>query len=137
MNFIPLDFTKNEKLTNRDTFINLASNLFRIKFFYEEDQLMNISQMSSNPENLFYLVQGYQAASDEVEIYLKTVLAFVNGNASLEDNSAEFKMVMDFFKRKEKELIKYKIEDMDRFEEWLRNHEYTIVYGFNNQTVTN
>lgn len=109
----------------QENMLNLGYNIFKIKYFYEEDQLPKLSRQMMNPEHIFFINQGYQEASDEAEIYLKSIVAFRNGDAVLPKDQEYFEYILNYFHKKEEDLANFELDDEDRFWEWLENKEYT------------
>lgn len=123
MKFVPVTFS--DPSLFKEDLLKLATNIFKIKYFYEEDQLPKLSFQMMNPEDIFFLTQGYQEASDEAEIYLKTITAFFTDDAILPDDAEYFNAVIEYFTVKESDLAHHELDDEDRFWEWLKNKEYS------------
>lgn len=109
----------------QESLLNLGYNIFKIKYFYEEDQLQKISHKIQNPETVTSIINGYQNAGDEATTYLKAVTGFRNGDASLPDDQEYFDYILNYFTQKEADLANFELEDEDRFWSWLEDKEYS------------
>jgi len=108
----------------RENLVALAYNIFKIKYFYEEDQLKKLGLSISDSGSREFLVQGYMDAADEATVYLKTVDAFLAGDANLSDDKQHFEWLLAYFSIKEKHLLNFELENEEGFFPWLENKEY-------------
>lgn len=122
MTFKQLDWT--DPAGFQDNLLNLAYNIFKVQFFYEEDQLPKLSRHITDDRRRTQLLLAYQEAADEANVYLKTIQAFRMGKAKLPQNSDYFQYLLEYFESKEKELLNFEIENEARFKSWLENGEY-------------
>ena len=123
MNFIELHW--DDPTLFQDNLAKLASNIFKIKYFYEEDQLEILSRNIIDPVTRAYVVQGYQEAANKATIYLKANAAFLDGSATLPKDEEHFGGLLEYFTVKEVDLTNFELDDSTRFIEWLENHEYS------------
>ncbi len=121
MKFIPTDWGKQALIENNIK--NITSNLFRIKFYYQEDCLESLNLISDFQEKQKKVLH-FQEISDEVMIYVKVLAAFQNKNATIENDMDDLQAVIDYFLYMEIELLDKEIKNNIRYIEWLRNHEY-------------
>ena len=63
-------------------------------------------------------------ASDEATVYLKTINAFLSGNASLPDDRLSFEYILEYFSRKKRHLLYCELENEDGLIPWIENREY-------------
>lgn len=105
----------------QENMINLGFNIYKIKYFYEEDQLQKLSRLISDHKELEVTVTKYQDAAEEAEIYLKAVAAFLEGSAFLPEHQLELTYLMNYFTAKEEELYSSELENEEVFFEWLQN----------------
>ena len=121
MKFIPVDL--GFSLYSRNNLINIVTNIFKIKFFYDEDSLEAISLLEIE-EIQEEILRNYLEYSHEAMICIKILNAFVYGDATEEKNAEDLKFVLDFFALhnillEDEEMIHHK-----RFKEWMLNNEY-------------
>lgn len=107
----------------QENLLNMAYNLFKIQYFYEEDQLPKISQLITEPQIQTTLLQSYQEAADEAKVYLKTIQAFRLKRAKLPDEQEYFNYLLEYFMLKDKELSAFELNE-ERFMKWMENGEY-------------
>lgn len=108
-----------------ENMLNLGYNIFKIKYFYEEDQLEKLGRAISNAQNRAEIVTGYQEATDEATTYLKAVTAFRNGDAHLPEDQEFFEYILNYFTQKEADLLHFELENEERFLQWLSHKEYS------------
>jgi len=102
----------------------LGYNIFKIKYFYEEDQLDKLSRSIHDVNTRDSLVQGYMEAADEATVYLKTINAFLTGNASLPDDKYQLEWLLEYFLVKERHLLTFELESEEGLISWIENREY-------------
>lgn len=109
----------------QENMLNLGYNIFKIKYFYEEDQLTKLGKAINDSKNRADIVNGYQIAADEATTYLKAVTAFRNGDARLPEDQEYFEYILNYFTQKEADLFNFELEDKERFLQWLLHKEYS------------
>ncbi len=107
-----------------ENLIRLAYNVFKIKYFYEVDQLEKLSRDTANANTRDFLVKGYMKAADEATVYLKTIDAFVAGDVSPSDMEQHFEWLLAYFSIKEEHLLDCELENEEGFFSWLGRGEY-------------
>ena len=108
-----------------ENLVKLGYNLFKIKYFYEEDQLEKLSKSIDNEATRDNLVQGYMNAADEATVYIKTLDAFLAGNASLPADQQQFDWILEYFLVKERHLLNFELENEEGLVSWIGNKEYS------------
>ena len=121
MKFIPIDL--GGSLYSRNNLINIVTNIFKIKFFYDEDNLEAISLLKIE-EIQEETLKNYLRYSHEAMICINILNAFVYGDATQEKNAEDLEFVLDFFKLHNILLDDEDIIHYQRFKEWLSNNEY-------------
>ena len=107
-----------------ENMIRLAYNVFKIKYFYEVDQLEKLSRDTTNANTRDLLVKGYMEAADEATIYLKAIDAFMAGDVSPSDKDQHFEWLLAYFSIKEEHLLHFELENEEGFFSWMGNREY-------------
>jgi hypothetical protein len=123
MTFKPLQWEDSAHF--QENMLNLGYNIFKIKYFYKEDQHEKLGKAISNAQNRAEVITGYQAAADEATTYLKAVTAFRNGDACLLEDEEYFEYILNYFTQKEVDLLHFELEDEERFLQWLLHKEYS------------
>ncbi len=108
-----------------ENMINLGYNIFKIKYFYEEDQLEKLGRSIVDANNRADIITGYQDAADEATTYLKAITAFRNGDACLPEDQEYFEYILNYYTQKEADLANFELEDEERFLQWLSHKEYS------------
>jgi len=103
----------------------LAYNVFKIKYFYEVDQLEKLSRDTVNTNTRSFLVNGYMEAADEATTYLKAIDAFILGDVSSSDKDQHFEWLLSYFSVKEEHLLDCELENEEGFFSWLERREYS------------
>ncbi len=118
MNFIEIDWSNSYNFKNNLTI--LAHNIFKVKYFYEEDQLPLLSRQVSNPEQLNQIINNYHNIVDEADLCLRALT--VLNRASTENfpsNTQIFETLLAFMKKSENDLKGHELSNPARFKEWL------------------
>jgi len=109
----------------QENMLSLGYNIFKVKYFYEEDQLDKLGKTIDNVQNRAKVINGYQEAADEATTYLKTITAFKNGDICLPKDQEYFEYILNYFMQKEADLLDFELEDEKHFLQWLSQKEYS------------
>ena len=104
----------------------LARNIYKIKYFYEEDQLMRVGRIISNREAASFLLDGYDEAVKEADTYLVAIGAFLTGEFSIPKDNEFFASLLFYMDVKEKELINSELENPDGFIPWFQETMFIL-----------
>jgi len=120
MKFIPIDNGQ-----THNNLINLATNLFKLKYFYEEDTLERIS-LIEDIEKKNNLLDLNLSLGEDISIYVKAVSAYLFDKKDTSINEEDIQIVLDFFTIQKSILLNEEILDQDKFKQWIENREYTL-----------
>ena len=105
----------------------LARNIYKIKYFYEEDQLMKIGRAVSNPEARSFLMDGYNEAVKEADTYLETIGAFLDGTFSIPENNEYFDALLLYMDTREQTLFRSELENPEGFIPWFEEDKFILM----------
>jgi len=94
--------------------LNLAYNLFKVKYFYEEEQPIRMNDYILEFQTKQFLLETYQEAADEAKVYLKVIQAFRLQKAKLPKEQEYFNYLLEYFILKEKELSSFELYNTPR-----------------------
>lgn len=123
MTFKPLYWEETARF--QENMLNLGYNIFKIKYFYEEDQLEKLNHVIDNSQKRAEIITSYQDAADEATTYLKAITAFRNSDARLPDDQEYFEYILNYYTQKEADLANFELEDEEQFLKWLSHKEYS------------
>jgi len=107
----------------QENLLNLAYNLFKVKYFYEEEQPIRMNDYILEFQTKQFLLETYQEAADEAKVYLKVIQAFRLQKAKLPKEQEYFNYLLEYFMLKEKELSSFELDEKC-FLNWLKeNHQ--------------
>ena len=127
MEFIPIDTEYNS--LSKDNLINLETNLLKIKYYYEEDQL---EYLSSIPERILQeiYINIYMDYANEISMYID-ILATLETRVETEITNKELiEIIIDYFLFYDEILEDKEIKNHKGFSNWLKNCEmYEYIEG--------
>ena len=124
MEFLPLYLDGEDKTLTLNHF---SFNLFKIAFYYEEDQLETISKKYESDEARRYILDNYHLVAQEAVYFIRILNAFMTGHYTFEEHQNYFDDLVKYFHIKEKDLKDDELSNFDRFEEWLASGECKYI----------
>ncbi len=107
--------------------IYLARDIYKIQYFFEEDQLPILSRIIHDTDELNKTVNSYLDAAKQAELYLKTisVLRKRNINQHTSEDKKSFQYLMDYMSQLNEDLFGHELHNLDGFKPWLKEKTLT------------
>ena len=121
MKFKELDWSNSDNY--QENLLYLGRNIFKIKYFFEEDQLPILSRIIQDTDELNETVNFYLDAAEEAELYLKTIttLRQRNINQHTPEDKKSFQYLMEYMSQMNEDLFGRELHNPDGFNTWLKD----------------
>ena len=121
MNFLELEFNNPSTFDKNIGF--LSFNLFKIKFYYEEDIFTSYEFSTYNSSIVEVAIECYEEMSSSIDEYLRYVSMIITKKSELPNLEEYIAHILEFFNNQADMLKDNEVSDMKRFIEWMKNKE--------------